>query len=306
MASNPTPERLSELLAAGEDLCDGLDQHDVALGIAQNTAAASRADLDALVAAQAAYKLAEGARPAAYAALRSAESNAKGFISRAVGVLKNYLGNQWSDAWAATGLPDNKVGVPDTQGGRFTALAGLKAYFTGNPTHENAPLNVTAATADALHSAFSAARTATGNAKTLEKSRLLARNAALDAFRTRYRKAIEELDQKLGPDDPRWYDFGLNRPADPATPGVPTGLEVTALGGGAVLAEIDGARRANSFNYYQQVSGVDAEPVKVINTEGEQHTLMDLPVGATVEITVRGVNDAGEGQPCEAVSVVVG
>jgi hypothetical protein len=28
-------------------------------------------------------------------------------------------------------------------------------------------------------------------------------------------------------------------------------------------------------------------------------------VGATVRITVTGVNDAGEGQPCEAVEVVV-
>lgn len=128
---------------------------------------------------------------------------------------------------------------------------------------------------------------------------------ALEAFRTRYRKAIEELDQKLGPEDPRWYDFGLNRPADPATSGVPTGVELTALGGSSVLVEIDGARRANSFNYYRQVMGVDAEPVKVINTEGEQHTLTDLPVGAIVSVTVTGVNDAGEGPPSAPVTVVV-
>lgn len=54
----------------------------------------------------------------AYAALRSADSNAKGFITRAIGVLKNYLGADWSDAWIPTGLPDNTVGVPRTQDGR--------------------------------------------------------------------------------------------------------------------------------------------------------------------------------------------
>lgn len=69
---------------------------------------------------------------------------------------------------------------------------------------------------------------------------------ALEAFRTRYRKAIEELDQKLGLEDPRWYDFGLNRPADPATSGVPTGVELTALGGSSVLVEIDGAVQRRS------------------------------------------------------------
>ena len=45
--------------------------------------------------------------------------------------------------------------------------------------------------------------------------------------------------------------------------------------------------------------------MKVINTQGTQHTLEGLAAGATVEITVTGVNDAGEGQPSEPVSVVV-
>ena len=72
-----------------------------------------------------------------------------------------------------------------------------------------------------------------------------------------------------------------------------------------MLVQVDGARRANSFNYYRNVIGTDAEPVKVINTQGTQHTLEGLPVGATVEITVTGVNDAGEGQPSDPVSVVV-
>jgi len=52
--------------------------------------------------------------------------------------------------------------------------------------------------------------------------------------------------------------------------------------------------------------GEDAGPVKVINPEGLQYTITGLAVGATVEITVTGVNAAGEGQPCEPVSVVVG
>jgi hypothetical protein len=112
------------------------------------------------------------------------------------------------------------------------------------------------------------------------------------------------LDQLLEVDDPRWYDFGLNRPADPAQPGQPSSVVATALGGGRVLVQIDGARRANSFNYYRQLPA-DAEPVKVTNTEGTQYTIEGLGAGALVKITVTGVNDAGEGQPSEPVEVVV-
>lgn len=65
---------------------------------------------------------------------------------------------------------------------------------------------------------------------------------------------------------------------------------------GRVLVQIDGARRANSFNFYKKVTGTDARPVKLLNT---QSTLENLPADATVEITVTGVNDAGEGPASE-------
>lgn len=305
MASNSTPTRLDELIAAGEDLCDGLNQHAATIGILQNTFAAARADLDALIAAQAAFVIADGAKAPAYAGLRTAESNAKGFITRALNVLRNYLGNDWSDLWIPTGLPDNTVGMPRTQDGRFTALTGLKAYFTAVPSHENAPLNVTAAIATTLHAAFSDARVLVGNALSNAAAKIAVRDVAREAFRERFRGTINELEQRLSTDDARWYDFGLNRPDDPATPGIPSNVIATALGSGRVLVQIDGARRANSFNYYKQVVGTDAEPVKVINTEGTQHTIESLPAGATVKITVTGVNDAGEGQASEAVSVSV-
>jgi len=105
----------------------------------------------------------------------------------------------------------------------------------------------------------------------------------------------------------------MNRPNDPPQPGQPSNVHGTALGAARVLVQVDGARRANSFNYYRKITALpagsplqpDANPVKVINTQGTQHSLEGLPVGATVEITVTGVNDAGEGQPSEPVPVVV-
>lgn len=306
MANNPTPNRLEELIAAGEDLCDGLNQHAVTFNVKQNTLAVVRADLDALIAAVNAASAAKGAQPAAYTALRMADSNAKGYIARSIKVLSIALGNDWSDAWEATGLPNSTVGVPRMQDERFAALGGLKAYFLANPAKEVAALDVTAAIAATLYAAVSDARLAVGNALSLTKDKLMTQEDKRDAFERRYRAAIEELALLLDAEDARWYDFGLNRPADSAQPGQPSSVQASAGAPGSVLVVIDGARRANSFNYYKQVIGTDAEPIKVTNTEGTQYTITGLPPGATVRITVAGVNAAGEGPASNPVEVVVG
>lgn len=306
--ANPTPDPINELLAAGEDMCDGLEGLETAVGIKQNTFALTRADLDALIATHNLYQAAEGEQPEAYSALRTADSNGKAFIAAAVKVLSISLGNAWSDAWIATGLPDNTVGIPGKQDARFTALNGLKAYFTANPGMEvsTAKVVVTAAKAGTLHTAISDAREGVGKALDKTKGKLLLREPAEAQFRRRFRGVINELDGGLLDDeDSRWYQFGLNRPADPATPGAPLSAQAGPVGGGRVLAQIDGARRAHSFNFYKKVAGTDAEPVKMANSPGTQYTFEGLPVGATVEITISGVNDAGEGPACDPIPVVV-
>lgn len=305
--SNPTPLALNELIAAGEDLCDGLENIGVAVGIKQNTFALARADLDALIGTNNTFKAAEGEQPVAYAALRTADSNGKAFLAAAVKVLSISLGNAWSDEWIATGLPDNTVGIPGTQDARFAALGGLKAYFLANPASEvsTAKVVVTAAAANALYQAVSDARELVGQALDKTKAKLQLREPAEAQLRKRYRGVIGELGDLLEDEDSRWYQFGLNRPADPATPGAPLTVQVTALGGGRVLAQVDGARRANSFNFYKKQVNVDAQPVKVKHTDGTQWTYEGLPVGAVVEITVTGVNDAGEGLASVPVPVTV-
>ena len=46
-------------------------------------------------------------------------------------------------------------------------------------------------------------------------------------------------------------------------------------------------------------ASTDAEPVKLLNTQSTQQTFENLPADVTVEITVTGVNDAGEGPASE-------
>ncbi len=110
-------------------------------------------------------------------------------------------------------------------------------------------MEVTAARATTLHTALSGARKGVNLALDKSKGKFLLREPLEAQFRHRYRAVVHELGGLLDDEDSRWYQFGLNRPADPATPGVPFSVQASAIGGGKILAQISGARRARSFNY---------------------------------------------------------
>src|SRR4051794_30464750 len=166
---------------------------------------------------------------------------------------------------AGCGVSSPRSGVA---GLRFTAITGLKAFFVANAGMEvsTATVLVTAAQAGVLWTAVRDARLGVTNGLTDTKNKLMLKNDALAAFRDRYRGTIEELGKLLEDADAKWYDFGLIRPADPQAPGAPFHVHATAIGSGKILVQLDGARRANSFNYYKQVVGTDVDPVKVANS----------------------------------------
>lgn len=307
MATNPTPARKLELIASGEDMFDGLDKHFATIGLKKNNPTDFRACLDALITTDGAFKHAESLEPDAYTLLRTADSNTKGFIAAFIKVVSLSYGNEWNAKWIDTSLPDNKVGMPRTQDKRFGALGGMQGFFTRNPGMEltSPKITVTAALAGTLYQAHSDARKAVGNALSATAAAMKPRDAALEAFRAMYRSVVDELDEILDDDDPRWYDFGLSRPADGDQPGIPMHVVVTVMGGGKLLVQCAGARCANSFNFYRKIIGTDTDPVEEKNQPGTTYVIESMPVGATVECTVTAVNDAGEGHPSTPISVVV-
>lgn len=308
MASNPTPKPILELIASGEDMYDGLNRHFATIGLKKNNPPDFRLALDTLITTEGAFKHAESLEPAVYTLLRTADSNSKGFIAACIKIISLSYGNAWNNHWLDTGLPDNSVSVPRTQDKRFAAVGGFKGFFTRNPGLEmtTPTVTVTAMLADSLYQAHSDARQAVGNALSATAAAMQPRDTALTTFRAMYRSVIGELDEILGDDDSRWYDFGLVRPIDGDQPGIPMNVVVTAMGGGKLLVQCAGARRANSFNFYRKIIGTDAETVKAVNQPGTTFVIEALPVGATVEVTVTAVNEVGEGHASTPISVVVG
>lgn len=305
MATNALPRQLDRIFALAEDMADGLQTHESAVGIKQNTEAALRAALSAAQAAENNFQTKRNAKTLAVTAQTVADSNGKAFIAAAKSVLENYLGRHWSSAWASAGFVNGSTAIPNTLAERQSCLDALKTYFTTNPTHQNPPLNVTAPKASNLFTALSDARSAVNDAEHVAGAAKAAREAAVATLRTRMSGLVNELAQLLDPDDPRWYAFGLNRPADPETPGIPDNLVLTAGPAGTVLADWADARRAVRYRVFKQLVGTDADFVHVLTVSESDATLSGLPSGATLKVQVTAANDAGESAPSAQAHIAV-
>lgn len=305
MASNRMPDQNNQLFALAEDMADGLNLHQTPIGIKQNLESSVRTDLTAAQTAETNYQAKRQAKVVATTAQTVADSNGKAFIATAKRVLENYLGAQWSQAWATAGFVNGSTAIPSKIEERQSCLSALNAYFAANPTHANPPLNVTAAQANNLMQALSTARSNVHNAATQVGTAKAARDTTIESLRNRMRGLVTELDQLLSDDDPRWYAFGLNRPSDPETPGIPDGLVLTPGPTGSVLADWADARRADRYRVFKQVVGVDADFVAVTSVTESDATLTGLPSGSTVKVRVTAVNAAGESQPSNEAQVVV-
>ena len=117
----------------------------------------------------------------------------------------------------------------------------------------------------------------------------------------------EELTQRIGDDDERWYAFGFDKPSDPSTPEVPENLTATAgaPGSGTLFLHCDSARRADSYRFRVKNAATGAQLAEKLSDEPEA-VIPGLPAGANVNITVSARNTAGgESQPSEATAAVV-
>ena len=114
MSSNSLPRRVDELFALAEHLADGLNFHETAIGIKQNTEDNVRADLAAARDATNGYRAVLSMNKDHATAQAQADSNGKTFIAAAKSVLTCHLGNRWASAWASAAFTNNSQVIPAT------------------------------------------------------------------------------------------------------------------------------------------------------------------------------------------------
>jgi hypothetical protein len=307
MASNALPDPLDDVFTLAEDMADGCHNHQTAIGLKQNLEADVRADLTAAVTAQGNYQSALSAKTDFSTAVIVADSNGKAFISSARRVLANNLGENWKNAWTATGFPDLSTAVPATQAKRQALLLALKNYFAANPAYEvsTPKLVVTSAQAGALFTALSTDRVAASDGNTDAGNKKNLRDTAAQNLRDRLSGLIAELGQKLDDTDPLWLAFGLNEPGAVNLPDSADGLALTAGTPGTVLAHWSNASRATRYRVFKQIDGVDAVPVNIATVTDSDATLTAQPGGKTLKVYIIAANDAGQAAPGDTVSIVV-
>jgi hypothetical protein len=305
MASNALPSKRDRVFALGDDMCEGAHDHEVAIGIKQNTAAVVRPALDAARGAESTFGQCQVLRKTANAALTTADNAAKLFISRSKKRLSFFLGESYSTEWGAAGWPNNSLAMPTTQDERFNLVNSVKLYLTANPAQESPDMLVTAALALTCHATLSNARTALDLKVTENGQAKAARDLAEANLRKRMTGMITELETLLGPEDPLWHAFGLNRPADEDTPEAPSFTTASAGGSGIVLVDWDNPLRAERFRVWIWVVGVDTAFRAVETVYDSDATLAGLPSGSTVKIQVTSANNAGDSQPGPVAEIVV-
>lgn len=296
MAQNPIPVNLADLNTMAEDAADGLHQLETTVGVKQNTEAAVRLDLGTLVTTKSAYDALVATGSPLTTALTVAKSNARGFCAAVRDRLKNFLGNQPSQAWQAAGWSAESIAVPSTGERLLPLLGSIKTYFTANPTQQDtSALNLTAAQAETLHEALSDARSAVNVHDQAEGDAKNARDAAADQLRSRLRALVNELALLLDPLSPSWRTFGLNAPGAPDSPDAVTNTLATALGGGQVRVQCAPAARADYYQVHQLIVGTDTAYALTDSPPGPDVILASRPVGVVIKYKMRAVNETGSG-----------
>ena len=158
MAQNPIPEQNDKALTLAHDMMDGLHSDGVSAGVKQNT----EADFDDRHQGRGTGggELSGRARRQSRTRPRPDHRRFKWqvFIGSSKRNLQDFLGTTWSTAWKPVGYLDSSLAMPTTVEERQALLQSMAAYYTANPSQENAAKNITAAQAPWPSSTRSKAR----------------------------------------------------------------------------------------------------------------------------------------------------
>jgi hypothetical protein len=289
----------------GQTAANAVRNHGAAVGIQQNTEDAIRADWKAHQDASNTYISARVDAIDATKALKAACADGRKWLLMARDVFKTFLGKKPGKNWNGLGWSDQTTAVPRDDGTLAIIIERSGKYLADHPELEAASLGLTAARAAALVKALRAARFDRNHKKSARMKAKQERAAAEKTLRRRVRGLVGELGQLLEPTDGRWKLFGLKPPGKPDSPPKVKNTRAEATGGGRVLVRCAAAARAEYYQVHLMVVGRDADFALAESPRDPQKMLEGLPVGATVRLKMRAMNETGHSPFGEVVEVVV-
>lgn len=305
MAANPIPKRFGELMELSAENIAGATALGASIPIVINTAALIAADRSSALTAQNAYETVLAGFRNLRATVATAHADAREFATVTRDWLENFLGRRWNQQWRGVGFDNNDLVIPANEASLVTLVERMALYLSAHTEQENAALNVTAARAGTLYSALTQARVNI-NAQCNQCGALKAtRDAAVQTLGRRIRGLCNELLQRIGRNDPRWREFGLNVPAARHTPPVPLNVTLNNSTPGQLLVTCDPSANATYYRFFAQRVIVDPEPVFVGRADNPLFLITGLVPEAAYEVFVSAANESAESRFSEPATSVV-
>jgi hypothetical protein len=299
---NTVPKSYPELLIYAGKAANGAEQYGAGIPLLQNTKIKIDAEILAMEVAMTSYANARVALKARNASTAAATRESRALITLGRENLKPMLGSMFSAAWLPLGHNASLKILPNPEQ-VLTLLRGYKEFYQAHPEQEVVVKDLTAVKFDDAYTELFTAVNAAETQKAVSFDLRDIRNLKATNLRKRMRGLIEEINQNIGPLDPRWKAFGFNQPGAVATPDQVTGLVVTLLGGGVAAAKWEPVAGASHYRVYKKVANIDADYVAVATSTDPNYNIEGLPSAATVDIVVAAVNTGGEGQVSEVVTL---
>ena len=278
------------------------DEYGPGIGLVQGTGANIGADIEALTVANNEHEAGKVLLLEYRRTLIQVTKECRDFLVFGRDMLKPVLGRQHSSAYEQLGLT-RSLYVPRSPFELQSIVQMYEAFFVANPSMEDAGHDITAARARQLFAALAKARTDVQSQITEVATSLATRNKARTKLRKRLRGVMDEMKQFLDPFDPRWTAFGFNKPGASATPDVPEEVTVELVQPDAAAVEWKPAPRAEYYHLSMKVEGVDEEFVRVGRPKDPNFTIQPLPANATVHVAISAINDGGESEFSQVVTI---
>jgi hypothetical protein len=295
-------QSIPSALNAGTLILGGLTDLSTEIGVNIITATEVAQKKTDLVTACGNHEQAKQTRIACRSALVTAVDNARTYIRIVRDMLKILFGYVYSDRWTTLGYQDS-LALPEDMDQIIAMLSATKSFFTNNPTLEVASLNATAAQAQVMLDAITAAQNALASQEMTVESMVNGRDDKAAALRKTISLVIRELSLRLEPMDPRWLRFGLNLPGAEETPDQVLGVKVTLLGPTAAALKWEASARAQYYRIWFKVHGAEGDYTAAGSPADLDFTIENLPANSQIDIVITAVNTGGASPVSEVITI---
>ena len=300
---NRIPRGLPDLIGAANVARSAADDHGATIPLTVNTAENLGLEADALTTARDNHEAGLVALVNARNALLTVVVAVRLFLTLGRDIAKTRFGSKHSEAYRVLGFSGSLI-VPENVEKLIAMLQSYKAYYTANPLFEVTGQNQTAANAQALLTQLIAARANVNQKEADTRALRVARDAAATTLRKRISGLIAELKMRMSGLDARWLSFGFNQPGASAIPAVPEHVIATLINNNSVTLKWNRAARADYYRVWKKVNGVDQELITVGSPNDVDFLLDGLPANATIELAITAVNNGGESQLSQTVTII--